>query len=665
MTILRVDGILADSGTVNIESIVNITDSTGANVITTGALNITGGISTGGSSFLRDTSIVNTFAVGEVISPGDPDPDEFGNTILIADTLNGVGIGYNITNPLGICQVRSGTGANGIPTAWDFNYMVITSNVTSSGINSSGLGLSYAFSGGLGSIITSIAPNDSWKPLSLFALNHSFYISGNKQLTISSTGNLFESSTGVDILNIGTSVSGTPSIIGSCIDAKGYTFNDSNTSASGTASNMVFNSFGAPLMTATNTLVTTTNAATVYIADSPTASTNQTITNAYSLWVDSGTSRFDGKVGISTGIPTSSLQVAGAIENNPSTTGVHIGLSGTNAAIELCSPSGSVSYIDFTQTSTDFNGRILYYNTTDLMEFYTGSVSRLLLDGSGNVGIGIAAPKGILDVNSSNGNQAIFRGTANDSSATSQFTSIAANVCLSPIQFNGSIYHYFRSGGINYKIITSGSTYLTGQHSGLPIDSYLKTNIQDYVGLIVISADEGYHSYNKDGTEKIGKDAICITDSLPKIKLSFKQNDKAVFGVISNHRDNNYNSDGTPDLDNTTIWGDSLYDHVRVNSLGEGAIWVSNKDGNLDNGDYITTCSIPGYGTKQSDDILHNYTVAKSTCSVNYSDLNALETKFQVRYIKSDGQEVSRSQYEDSSIGKNIAVFIGCTYHCG
>lgn len=41
---------------------------------------------------------------------------------------------------------------------------------------------------------------------------------------------------------------------------------------------------------------TVTNAATLYIDAAPQAGTNATITNAYAVWVDAGTSRFDGTV---------------------------------------------------------------------------------------------------------------------------------------------------------------------------------------------------------------------------------------------------------------------------------------------------------------------------------------------------------------------------------
>jgi hypothetical protein len=49
---------------------------------------------------------------------------------------------------------------------------------------------------------------------------------------------------------------------------------------------------------------TIASAATLYIDAAPTAGTNVTITNAYALWVDAGTSRFDGQIGISDGDAT-------------------------------------------------------------------------------------------------------------------------------------------------------------------------------------------------------------------------------------------------------------------------------------------------------------------------------------------------------------------------
>tara|TARA_B100001057_G_scaffold373108_1_gene377508 strand:- start:62 stop:1063 length:1002 start_codon:yes stop_codon:yes gene_type:complete len=55
-------------------------------------------------------------------------------------------------------------------------------------------------------------------------------------------------------------------------------------------------------------------------------------------------------------------------------------------------------------------------------------------------------------------------------------------------------------------------------------------------------------------------------------------------------------------------------------SIGDGVIIVCSQNGNIEVGDYITTASgSGGYGCKQNDDILHNYTVAKSLEDVDWS----------------------------------------------
>lgn len=91
------------------------------------------------------------------------------------------------------------------------------------------------------------------------------------------------------------SISGTPSSsIGNLVSVTGSTFTDTSTAASGTATafNAVY--FGAPTLRATNTAVTTSTASTVTIAGPPIASTNETISNAYSLNVQSGLAYFGG-----------------------------------------------------------------------------------------------------------------------------------------------------------------------------------------------------------------------------------------------------------------------------------------------------------------------------------------------------------------------------------
>lgn len=94
------------------------------------------------------------------------------------------------------------------------------------------------------------------------------------------------------------SKSGTPGTTGGITNYAASTWTDSNTAGSGTATNWVGHAFQRPTLAASNASVTTTNAATVYIANAPLAGTNETLTNSYALWVDDGKVRFDGDFNI-------------------------------------------------------------------------------------------------------------------------------------------------------------------------------------------------------------------------------------------------------------------------------------------------------------------------------------------------------------------------------
>ena len=83
---------------------------------------------------------------------------------------------------------------------------------------------------------------------------------------------------------------------GAMIHLDTSTITDNATSGSGTATKYTHVTFEAPTLAATNSSVTTTSAATLYINAAPSAGTNQTLTNAYALWVDAGTAKLDGDV---------------------------------------------------------------------------------------------------------------------------------------------------------------------------------------------------------------------------------------------------------------------------------------------------------------------------------------------------------------------------------
>jgi hypothetical protein len=113
-------------------------------------------------------------------------------------------------------------------------------------------------------------------------------------ITLDNAGNttLVSSSTTALNLTPGTKT-GTPGTTGNIINIAANTFTDTNTAGSGTAAAFVATAFQRPTLAATNATVTTTDAATVYIANAPLAGTNETITNQWSFWADNGNVRVD------------------------------------------------------------------------------------------------------------------------------------------------------------------------------------------------------------------------------------------------------------------------------------------------------------------------------------------------------------------------------------
>ena len=161
------------------------------------------------------------------------------------------------------------------------------------------------------------------------------------------------------------------------------------------------------------------------------------------------------------------------------------------------------------------------------------------------------------------------------------------------IQLN---YEYLRIAGVGQP------TNFTGAHGNINnFDFQVNDN---YNGLIVCATDK---YINLDKTIR-----PTINESLPVCKLADKNNDKSVFGV-------------------TAIYSTNVFieNRMRINSVGEGAIWITNINGDYEIGDYITSSTVIGYGKKQDEIKLYNYTVAKMTCNCDFSLIQTVEQKLQ------------------------------------
>jgi hypothetical protein len=203
-----------------------------------------------------------------------------------------------------------------------------------------------------------------------------------------------------------------------------------------------------------------------------------------------------------------------------------------------------------------------------------------------------------------------------------------------------------------------GFSSFTGQHVCFPDEPMEK-------GFIVSAKKNKYLKLN--GGLDTGKRAITIDESLPIVSLSNVAQDKACFGVVSDMEKANTTRRTQVTGGFITGGGKMLGDNrAIVNSVGEGAIWVVDTNGSLESGDYITTSNVAGYGQKQEDDILHNYTVAKITMDCDFTGSNvAVQTikreQTGLQTITEDTWNDSRGlrslfQYRDS-IFKHVSTF--------
>ena len=116
----------------------------------------------------------------------------------------------------------------------------------------------------------------------------------------------------------------------------------------------------------------------------------------------------------------------------------------------------------------------------------------------------------------------------------------------------------------------------------------------------------------KTEARKNKKGEISLSSTLPTVTICTNARDKAVFGVIV--------SAGPLPKDH---WYEAKKgeDFGVVNALGEGRVWVTDINGKIEAGDYITTSYVPGYGQLQDDDLMHSYTLGKAIEAIDWEQV--------------------------------------------
>ena len=158
---------------------------------------------------------------------------------------------------------------------------------------------------------------------------------------------------------------------------------------------------------------------------------------------------------------------------------------------------------------------------------------------------------------------------------------------------------------------------------------------EDKIGLIVESTGQYDSLYIDD---------ISVDNAVPIVDICNSRKSKKVLGVIANFESDEDRREGM-DFGYIQVC-DKDKNRLYINSIGEGAVWVANTNGNFENGDYIQSSSVAGYGEKQESEFLANYTLAKITMDV---DFDILPSGFKTRTL-------------DNNV---ICILVGCIYVAG
>jgi hypothetical protein len=293
----------------------------------------------------------------------------------------------------------------------------------------------------------------------------------------------------------------------------------------------------------------------------------------------------------------------------------NVGIGTTNPAAKL-QVKGDIS----ANNLFIFEDIIAYNLIISNMQSTDSIIAKNLFIENGNVGIGTSNPKSQLTIKQT-GNPGW--GVVNSINGL-RFEHFSSNHYWNIGTAAGGNFLFSYNGEQNaYISLNDSSNQLdfTGQHR-----SILNKNIdENSKGLIVSSSGKYINLDNSLNTN--------INESLPICTITNIDNDIKVFGVISDKEDINSNRTYETGAFVTPYKKTNRNEQrMFINSLGEGAVWVCNKNGVLVNGDYISSSSVPGYGMKQTlnQNILANHTVAKITCDCDFSLTKIVKQKLKV-----------------------------------
>ena len=293
-----------------------------------------------------------------------------------------------------------------------------------------------------------------------------------------------------------------------------------------------------------------------------------------------------------------------------------IGYTHSNGSFIQGNGSGWGMYV-----ASDGDARIFLGATSDSVSY---------INTTGNFGLGTSSPSERLHVygkikqtGTGNNNNVFYRAYSSDGTGLFGFAWDGGtnnyNCWIRMKAINGTEQNVGRFENDSY---STSIINFTGQHRCIT-----KPNVNSSMsGLIVYSTGEYFNINNTNSPQ------IC--ESLPIVDLCTTDDDIRVFGVISDEIDDNEDSFfGYGILKTLQRKTNKNETRIHINSLGEGAMWICNKNGNIQNGNYISSSSVSGYGIKQNSNHLLNSTVAKITCDCDFNLTKLVKQKIKIRTI--------------------------------
>ncbi len=278
------------------------------------------------------------------------------------------------------------------------------------------------------------------------------------------------------------------------------------TAASSTDSTHRANVFINPsTLSATNTGVVTSNASTVYIGGAPSSGTNNTISNAWALFVNSGNSRFGGTITATGSITTGGQFLFSSSSWIGSSSAIDVGIVTSGSYRLYVNSSGFIGVNGNTSPRYDLD----FGSTTDLRHICLYGVNDST---SGHYGFG--ASGSMINYLSSNTGHAFYTGSTRDTAGTERVRISSSGITMysANINLNGNT---LQSGPISCSSYTMTSGGIT-MYGHINLNGYtLQTGNVSCSGYTVTASTVTTSNINMSGQLSGGyhRPTYAITES--------------------------------------------------------------------------------------------------------------------------------------------------------